>query len=589
MKNSVIFLVGVVFLLNIFQSKAQDKYKWSVNANTGSTMLWGDMADNENPFVKMFSDQSKLSFGVTVDRQFTNYLGLQGGFLYARLAGQRTLWSNDKPANLGFEGIGLDYYIAPTLDFTGLFGAPEDRLISIYIFGGVGQVHYQSEKMDIANDKTLNKVGFNGRQSAITIPWGGGVKLRLNDRFKIKFENSYRNLFVDDIDAHIGSGTNVNDIYSYTSVGLDYRFNIPVKREPQIEIEPIEKDTAIAEIDTVEVYQPVKVMIKNQLPGEIENGKEYIASIKIDKGSLHDNAKLSITAPDGFKIEEIESEGGTFSFSMGKLVINWDEFPDRERLDIKYKLKTDDVQANTYNFKGLLIYSEQDKEKVKQFESSLKVKAAEIIAQDTDDQNESVENDNENVNSDVDVFELDNNTSAGIEFRVQVAAVYGGKLNTPIFKERNNINSEIKEDFFKGYYMYSVGSYTEYKDALKRLDATNVRGAYVVVFKDGKRIHHLYDLNADVMDKNALNPNGLTYKIQISASRGKPYSIIKLAHKYNFDSGEIYEDIYSRWYQYSLGEFDNMEEAKEALSKVKAENGVKDAFIVKFRNGKRTR
>jgi len=76
------------------------------------------------------------------------------------------------------------------------------------------------------------------------------------------------------------------------------------------------------------------------------------------------------------------------------------------------------------------------------------------------------------------------------------------------------------------------------------------------------------------------------FKVQVRATYKAQITLQQLANRYGITE-EIKEDYISNWYRYSIGSFDDYNKAKEYRNKVMKENGVMDAFIVAFMNGKR--
>ncbi|PKP52247.1 MAG: hypothetical protein CVT92_09965 [Bacteroidetes bacterium HGW-Bacteroidetes-1] len=77
------------------------------------------------------------------------------------------------------------------------------------------------------------------------------------------------------------------------------------------------------------------------------------------------------------------------------------------------------------------------------------------------------------------------------------------------------------------------------------------------------------------------------YRVQIFAAGGKKVEIERLALHFRLQSSEIKEDVYNGMYIYSVGSYNSYEEAASRRNLIRSENGVKDAFIVFFENGKR--
>jgi hypothetical protein len=89
------------------------------------------------------------------------------------------------------------------------------------------------------------------------------------------------------------------------------------------------------------------------------------------------------------------------------------------------------------------------------------------------------------------------NSQKGIVFRVQILAK-GQRLNDINYlRNKYNLNEDVYEVHQNGVYRYSVGSFSNYANALehsKRMKNKGVHDAFVVVYKDGKRLTLTNDL-----------------------------------------------------------------------------------------------
>ena len=140
-----------------------------------------------------------------------------------------------------------------------------------------------------------------------------------------------------------------------------------------------------------------------------------------------------------------------------------------------------------------------------------------------------------------------------------------------------------KED---GWYRYSIGSCPTYFHAQRLKSNTDVRGAFVVAYKDGKRIN-AYKLRQDRIQCPGLSMKtytgegtDVTFSVQIIASQRK-------LHKYDLQfvyCGEhtIYEHHTGRWYTYAVGEFRSYQKAAD----LKRTICVPGAFVVAHKNNK---
>ncbi len=97
----------------------------------------------------------------------------------------------------------------------------------------------------------------------------------------------------------------------------------------------------------------------------------------------------------------------------------------------------------------------------------------------------------------IEVQDMDQPTQAapvritGIEYRVQILAKRDRLSSVNILRSRYKLSSDIYENFQDGVYRYSSGSFNSYSAALQhsqRLKAKGISDAFVVVYKDNKRI-----------------------------------------------------------------------------------------------------
>ncbi|PLX14518.1 MAG: hypothetical protein C0598_01075, partial [Marinilabiliales bacterium] len=89
------------------------------------------------------------------------------------------------------------------------------------------------------------------------------------------------------------------------------------------------------------------------------------------------------------------------------------------------------------------------------------------------------------------------NDSKGIIFRVQILAKSTRLTNIQYLRNKYNLNGDIYEVYQDGIYRYSSGEFLNYSNAYsysQMLKNKGVRDAFVVVYKDGKRIKLTEDL-----------------------------------------------------------------------------------------------
>jgi hypothetical protein len=559
-------------------------YLWDISANMGSSLLWGDGATSASPFSRWFSKESNFTYGLTLKRKISNTFRLQAAFQKGMLSGERTKWSGDQyHAVVNTVTDFYDYHIGLDVDFTSLFGFKEDRFMSVYAFGGVGMINYKATSF---NDGVLYK---NVNSNTMIIPWGGGLRFRFDERWSAYIESNFRNTFVDDIEAYVGTGTDVNDIYSITGIGVTYRFGQKKEKKPKVEISPVEPaDSAVAQ-----VFVPTNIVYNSTMPTEAEPNSEYQVNTVIQKGKIKGAGKYSLAIPEDFYISDVSVNGGKVSQDSTHLNIDWNDMTG-EQLAISYKLSSGGLENDSYIFTSSFSYDENGESKMKTFSDRVNLKPVVVASNNSTTEENATTSQTENVdntqasNNEAEVIAIaPKPQSAGLEYRVQVAAVFGGTVSKRLLKKQLGLQQDVQEDPYKNSYRYTVGNYSTYSEAAQNMALSKVRGAYVVVFKDGKYVGGLEKTNTDIMDQDGTFATGDTYKVQIAASKGRTYSIAKLAYKYGLQENQIMEDEISGWYQYTVGKFHSAEEAKAMLNDIKLK--VPKAYIVKFVDGKRSK
>lgn len=81
--------------------------------------------------------------------------------------------------------------------------------------------------------------------------------------------------------------------------------------------------------------------------------------------------------------------------------------------------------------------------------------------------------------------------------------------------------------------------------------------------------------------------SGIEYRVQIRAKYNKTISIQHLSNTYNIPAADIHENMHNGFYIYTVGSYSLYDQARERRNIIRTNNGVRDAFVVAFNNGKR--
>ncbi|MBU8891964.1 MAG: hypothetical protein KOO66_04245 [Bacteroidales bacterium] len=163
---------------------------------------------------------------------------------------------------------------------------------------------------------------------------------------------------------------------------------------------------------------------------------------------------------------------------------------------------------------------------------------------------------------------------AGLIFKVQIAA----KRIKMLKKELNNIylgDESVDMIEEENWYKYSVGKHNSYEQAVRLKESLNVKGSFIVAYNDEIKVP-LYLARkgklSDITQKNII-----VFKVQIAADKRQLTS--EKLHAIYSGHEKINKFEEDNWYKYSVGEFNNFNDANEFRKKC----GAKGAFVIAFK------
>jgi len=237
----------LMFAQNANRSEGNDKltYQWYINVNGGITQSFCDIQSGNFHLDQLQGGAMAPAFGARLGKHISPVFGMYGQFMTGKLKG----FNDDK--DLEFEtDIKYDMMLGATMSLSNLIGGYKPRLINLYLTGGIGIVNFTPEARIKSTGQTLwdyyNGIGGadladakteKNNTSETSIPVGGGIDFRLNDRWDINLETTLRLFDSDKLDGYV-SGDH-GDAYYYTSVGVGYSFwKGSDKAKTNVETEP---------------------------------------------------------------------------------------------------------------------------------------------------------------------------------------------------------------------------------------------------------------------------------------------------------------------------------------------------------------
>ncbi|RLD66949.1 MAG: hypothetical protein DRI84_03700 [Bacteroidetes bacterium] len=559
-------IITAVNLTHAQSNSGNPNKAWSLNVNLGPSFLWGDMSDDvSNPFTKAFSSEFSMSYGVLARKGLSNVFGVNAQVILGNTSGSRDFWSNGTPTGgYNYKNFFTEVNLNLDIDILNIFNAKDRRLINPYIKGGAGMTYFNTEVM--YKGVTQN----SEQQAAFILPFGGGIRLDITPRLGITIDQAVTYTFTDLFDGYSTQWSKANDWYTYTSVGLTYRFvSKDKKKKYDYEEEAIPDNNEVAdnnEVETVITKPKVEFQIVADVPSEITQGDTFIVSIKVTKGDrlINGKAKLQQTLPIGFEATQGQSQGGKFGFINQVLTYTWNEIPQGSSFSVDYTVTTIEANTGEFTIPGVIFYTQDSVDMIKQFRKDVNVKSFAEKNQMLVVKKESK-----------------------LLYRVQVQAIYGGKTSAKDIQQRYNLNEDVNIDYEGGYTKYTVGGFATYDEAKiyrDKLRDNGAPGAFVVGYYDGSRIRDIKqavtieDAGTETMvvvAASTKNENSI-YRVQVAASTINR-SEYQIQSKYGLKD-KVTKTFMGGLYKYSIGKYTSYSDASKKLKEIRVI--VPDAFIV---------
>ncbi|MCK9617869.1 MAG: outer membrane beta-barrel protein [Lentimicrobiaceae bacterium] len=487
MKRTFAILLSCILCSTLFAQEPQSESfsfwkNWSVNVNMGTNIYHGDINNYEMaPYKKDWAS----AYGFYLQKQFNPVFGLRGQFLNGKIKGTKDHYGNDNPAYLRSETDIYEYNISAVANFSNWIapGKP-DRKISLYGFAGLGMSNWKAELKNYKTGKIVSSNGTEGnglgkRTTETVIPVGLGANYHFKDSWSVNVETSIRTVNSDILDA--AKGGYKYDTYNYSFLGISYHFkNKEVKPSPEalsMEVLDFSKNT----------HKPAKttqIDVNCQLPSQIVPGSTFDVKLTINKGDIFGPAEIHHTLPMGFSWTGFSLTNGLVDFGNQLLTVKWEQLPEDSVISVLYTLKCEQPQPGINNFNGKLFWKSGNTDKVTAFSNTINV----IGNVKPTGENDLLSENKKPTTKETFISQV---VSDEIEYRVQIMAVREKKTNIDDLAAQYNITVPIKEDYYKGYYIYTIGSFNNYGKAKTYMYETrtdnNVHDAFIVKFRNGKR------------------------------------------------------------------------------------------------------
>ncbi|MFA4852074.1 MAG: outer membrane beta-barrel protein [Bacteroidales bacterium] len=219
---------------------------WSVGVKYGILPFYGDVRQ-----LKYSTDNKyrKTNGGFALEgiKNFNEIFGAKLQLITGKLSG------SSPNLNLHFNSSVFEGSLSGMVNLNNLISYyPEkDKIINTYLFAGFGIIKYRSAVRSFDEDAFITGYAWDSfgyskttLESALSFPFGIGIKFKADTRFDVGFEFSLHLTNTDKLDAWVVENS-YNDRFSYASISFTYK--IGNKKEYVDWVNPF-NDTANANV-----------------------------------------------------------------------------------------------------------------------------------------------------------------------------------------------------------------------------------------------------------------------------------------------------------------------------------------------------
>ncbi len=370
---------------------------------------------------------------------------------------------------------------------------------------GFAKLQQDLPKGFLAEAVETGGASFTFSNQSVKFIW---TQLPTENEFKISYkitveEDATGNKEFEGKFSYVVDNAKLSVVIPKTSVLVTEKDENPVaKNEPKPEPTPTKEpepgkkpDEPIpVETPTVASTPPPTQEITTQRKMPAEAQENFVVEVIINKGSLTGFAKLQEAIPDGFTASAIETNNSAFTFVDQQAKFVWTNLPAQAELKVSYKIAVAKSLIAQKKIEGVFSYLENDETK------KALVAESSIFVNNPSSGSEPpvVTKDPPVVVKDPPVVKQEEppvtsvpSPNTGVDFKVQICALRKSNVETSYFSSAYNITENINMENHEGWVKYTIGSFSEYKEARDRRESVKnkgVPGPFVTSYNTGKRI-----------------------------------------------------------------------------------------------------
>jgi len=335
---SLVLTIPLVFAAQDQEEGGKEKKKgvpfspyWYVQGEIGPTWSHADFSRyNLAPDFNHTNINGQLGFGRQWTKVWSTYVNLERGFFDGE---KRNVYTKNLTGFTPIDGeFTNDYYggnINVGVNLSNWWGGYKERLVTVGIHAGAGQVQWKSKLTDMKTGNTLTTYGYSvsddankgggisDRKVAFTVPVGAVVNFHVSDRWDIYGNYTYAWMDTDLADGGIHGAKQVyNDVYSHFNIGARIKFGGNKTKKMGENFDQVQLTVTPDPLE--EVGDSVEVTIKGTFPPKYFDKNAvmcFTPVLEYDGGETpFETMNFKGEAVDGDGVLISHANGGSFTY-----------------------------------------------------------------------------------------------------------------------------------------------------------------------------------------------------------------------------------------------------------------------------------
>ncbi len=297
---------------------------WYIQGEIGPSFSHADLSRyNFAPDLNHTNINGAVGFGRQWTKVWSTYINLNRGFFDGEKENVYPTGSNT-PVDGEFvaDYFGGDFNVGVNL--SNWWGGYKERLVSFGIHVGFGQAQWKSVSYDLNTGAQLARIGYDdspesskgggigGRKVAMTVPAGGTVNFRINDKWDIYGDYVYTWMDTDIADGVTHGAMEVkNDVFSHFNVGARFKFGGNKTKKMADNFDEVQLVATPNPLE--EVGDSVEVTIKGTFPPKYFDKNTVMCFTPV---LTYDGGETEFETMN-FKGESVEGDGVLISHANG--------------------------------------------------------------------------------------------------------------------------------------------------------------------------------------------------------------------------------------------------------------------------------